>query len=97
MPNSLFNRFGNIGMRRNQQMPSQRPQNNILSQLMSLRNNPGGILDILLQSGKINQQQYTELQPYRNNPEAIGKYLIRSGNGGEISKAEQQANTMVNR
>lgn len=73
MPNSLFNRFGNIGMRQN----PQRPQNNILSQLMSLRNNPGGILDILLQSGKINQQQYTELQPYRNNPEAIGKYLIR--------------------
>lgn len=92
MPNSLFKRFGNIGMRQN----PQRPQNNILSQLMSLRNNPGGILDILLQSGKINQQQYTELQPYRNNPEAIGKYLIRSGNGGEISEAEQQANTMMN-
>lgn len=89
MPNPLFNKFGNIGMQR-------RPQNNIVSQLMSLRNNPGGILDILLQSGKINQQQYTELQPYKNNPEAIGKYLINRGFGGEISNAEQTANKMVN-
>ena len=66
------------------------------SQLMSLRNNPGGILDILLQSGKINQQQYTELQPYKNNPEVIGKYLINRGFGGAISNAEQTANRMVN-
>lgn len=90
MPNSLFNKYGNRGMQG-------RPQNNILSQLMSLKNNPGGILDILLQNGRINQQQYTELQPYKNNPEAIGKYLINRGFGGGISNAEQTANKMVNR
>ena len=90
MPNSLFNRFGNMGKQR-------APQNNLVSQLMSLRNNPGGILDILLQSGKINQQQYTELQPYKNNPEAIGRYLINCGKGVEISNAEQTANMMTRR
>ena len=89
MPTSLFNRFGNMGKRN--------PQNNLVSQLMSLRSNPGGILDILLQNGKINQQQYSELQPYRNNPEAIGKYLISYGKGAEISNAEQTANMMTHR
>ena len=89
MPNSLFNKFGNNGLQR-------RPQNNIVSQLMSLRSNPGGILDILLQNGKINQQQYTELQPYKNNPEAIGRYLISHGFGGAINSAEQVANKMMN-
>lgn len=90
MPNSLFNKFGNIGRQHT-------PQNNIFAQLMSLRSNPGGILDILLQSGKINQQQYTELQPYKNNPEAIGKYLINCGKGVEISNAEKTASMMTNK
>ena len=90
MPTSLFNRFGNKGVQ-------SRPQNNIISQLMSLRNNPGGILDILLQNNKITQQQYNELQPYKNNPEAIGRYLINSGFSKEISNAEQTANQMTNR
>ena len=90
MPNSLFNKYGNTGQQ-------YRPYNNLVTQLMSLRNNPGGILDILLQNGKINQQQYAELQPYKNNPELIGKYLINSGFGGDIKNAEQDANKMINK
>ena len=83
--NPLFKRFGQ----------NQQPNNsNIVSQLMSLRNNPGGILDILLQNGKITQQQYQELQPYRNNPEAIAKYLINSGKSAEINQAQQMANQL---
>lgn len=85
MPNPLFNRFGNQNIQRNN-------NGNMLSQLARLKNDPGYILDILLQSGKINQQQYNNLQPYRNNPEAIGKYLINNGHGKEIQQAEQLAN-----
>ncbi len=66
----------------------------ILSQLAQVKNNPGYVLDILLQNKKINQQQYNELQPYKNNPEAIGRYLINNGKGNEIHRAEQLANTI---
>lgn len=90
MANPLFNRFGN---QNNQQYYGQRNQgNNIISQLAMLKKNPGAILDILIQNGKINQQQYNDLQQYKNNPEMIGKYLINSGKANEINQAEQTAN-----
>ena len=84
MSNPIFNRYGNLGNN----------TGGIRSQLAQLKNNPGYILDILLQNKKITQQQYNELQPYKNNPEAIGKYLINSGKGNEIHQAEQLANTV---
>jgi len=59
-----------------------------------LKNNPGAILDILLQNGKINQQQYSELQQYKNNPEAVGNYLISHGKQNEIYQAEQDAKSI---
>ena len=76
MPNPLFNKFGT---------------NNISSQIMQIKNNPGTILDILFQKGKITQQQYNDLQPYKNDPEAIVKYLINNGKSYEINQAEQLA------
>lgn len=91
MSNPLFNRFGNIGSQNNYRTNS---RDNILVQLAQVSRNPSAILDILFRSGKINQQQYNELQQYRNNPEAIGKYLINSGKGGELSQAEQIVNNI---
>lgn len=85
MANSLFNRFGNSSGVTNQNANinnvgnNQNNQSNILSQLAKLKNNPGEILDILLQNGKINQQQYNELLPYKNRPELIGQYLLNNG------------------
>ena len=93
MPTPLFNRFGNFGGRQNYQ-PPRNPGNNILHQLAMLKNNPGAILDILLQNGKINQQQYSELQQYKNNPSAIGNYLINHGKQNEIYQAEQEARSI---
>lgn len=90
MANFLFQRYGNNQQRNIQQRNNQ----NIISQLMSLRNNPGGILDILFQSGKINQQQYNELQPYKNDPETIGRYLINNGWSDQIKQSEQVANQL---
>ncbi len=89
MPIPLFNKFGN----RNYNQPR---GNNILAQLIQAKNNPGYILDILLQNNKINQQQYNELQPYKNNPEMIGRYLINHGKAEEINRAEYDANRMGN-
>ena len=90
--NALFRRYGNPGPSSTPKAPN---KNNILSQLAMLRNNQGAILDILLQSGKITQQQYNELQPYRNNPEMIGRYLINNGRSAEINQAQQEANNRV--
>ncbi len=93
MPTPLFNRFGNPGWQQNYQ-PQRNPGNNILHQLAMLKNNPGAILDILLQNDKINQQQYSELQQYKNNPQAIGNYLISHGKQNEIYQAEQDAKSI---
>ena len=89
MANNLFSRFGNSSVAINQNVNANNISNsvnnnqnnklNILSQLAKLKNNPGEILDILLQNGKINQQQYNELLPYKNRPELIGQYLINNG------------------
>lgn len=84
MANPLFNRFGGGN--------NVQPQNNIISQFLRLQKNPGEILDVLLQSGKINQQQYNELQPYKNNPEMIGKYLMDNGNSNSINQIQQMLN-----
>lgn len=92
MPNNLFNRFGNMGLNQNYANTG----NNIKSQLAQLRRNPGAILDILFQNGKINQQQYFDLQQYKNNPEMIGRYLINNGKANEINQAQQDANQIGN-
>ena len=88
MPNDLFNRYGN--------MNNYNGATNIFSQLAMLRKNPAMILDILLQNGKINQQQYNDLQQFKNNPEMIGKYLINNGMRNEINHAQQVANQITN-
>ena len=88
MANPLYNMLMNnsVGM-------NFKPNNvmNIISQVRQLQNNPGQILDILLQSGKINQQQYNELQPYKNNPQQIFNYLVNNGNANALKQAQQQA------
>ena len=89
MANSIYNKYRNIS----QNIPRP-PQNNIMnliSQLRQVQQNHGHILDILLESGKINQQQYQELQPYKDNPQQIYNYLCNCGNTNELNKAIQQA------
>ena len=87
MANHLFNRFG-----------APQPQNNglvgLLTQYGQLQNNPGYILDILLNNGKINQMQYNELQKYKNNPVQIAQYLINNGNAQGLRNAENLINNM---
>ena len=84
MPNNLYNRYGNGNMYENH-------GEDIKSQLMRLKNNPGQILDILLQSGKINRQQYNDLQLYRNDPRQIVQYLVNNGKAAQINQAQQLA------
>lgn len=69
--------------------------NNIFAQLQQLRQNSGAILDILLQSGKINNQQYNELQPYKNNPQQIVNYLMNSGNANELNGIMNKVNNQM--
>lgn len=94
MSNPLFNRFGG------NQYQAQPPRGNgmlgLLSQFRQLQNDPGKILDVLLGSGKINQQQYNELQPVRNNPQQILNYLASHGNSTQINQATQMASQLAN-
>lgn len=82
------------GMAMSQQQTNQ--VNNLLLQVRALQNNPGAILDILAQNGKINQQQYYELQQYKNDPRQIVNYLISHGNAPQIDQASQQAGQYYN-
>ncbi len=86
MANPLFNMLG--GRINNS------PVGNIMNQYMQLKRDPGKILDLLFQNGKINMQQYNDLQPYRNNPQAIVNYLSMNGNANQINTAENLANQL---
>ena len=88
MPNSLFTMFGN---------DKNNMSGNILKQLAQIKRNPGAILDIMLQNGKIDYQQYNELQQYKNNPEMIVQYLMNKGKSNEINQSQQMANSMMNK
>lgn len=86
MGNPFYNRFNNM-MNHNQ-------YNNIfglINQAKQLEKNPGQILDILIQNGKIDQQQYNELQEYKSNPQQIFNYLINHGNAMQLNQAQQKA------
>lgn len=77
MANPLFNMLaGNI---------NNSPVTNIISQYQQLQKDPGKIVDILYQNGKINQQQFNELQPIKNNPEQIVNYLSKNGNSNLLN------------
>lgn len=93
MANSIYNKYKNLN-----QGFTRPPQNNglgnILAQLHQVQQNPSAILDILAQSGKINQQQYQELQQYKNNPQQIVNYLYNHGNANELEQAKQQMNNL---
>lgn len=89
MNGSLFDQFKNISS-----PMQQNAQPNILAQYMQLQNNPGGIIDILLQNGKINQAQYNDLQKYKNNPQMICAYLMNNGNNGQLNQIISGLNNM---
>ena len=94
MANPLFNKFGN-----NQSFGMRSGGNNgilgLINQYRQIQNDPGRILDILLNSGKINQQQYNDLQSVRNNPQQIINYLSMNGNVNQLNQASQMANQVM--
>lgn len=62
----------------------------IMSQVRQCQQNPNAILDILAQNGKINQQQYQELQQYNGNAQQIANYLMNHGCANQINQIMQQ-------
>lgn len=92
MSTSLFNRYGN-----NNPMPNNNGSVGgllgvILNQFNQVQKDPGKILDILFNNGKITQQQYNSLQPIKDNPQKIVQYLLQNGNGDQIRNASKFAN-----
>ena len=90
MGNPLFNRFGNMGNN-----SGGNHGNNILSQIAQIQKNPGAILDILMQNGKINQQQYNDLQQLKDNPQGIVNYLMNNGNPNQMNQVQQLVNQFM--
>ena len=58
-----------------------------------IRNNPNYMSQLLLQNGRINNQQYQEIQQLgiAGNPQAIGQYLMDHGmmNKQQVQEAYQ--------
>ena len=52
---------------------------NTIQQIQKIRQNPNQLGDLLLQNGKITQQQYEEISRMNGNPQQIGQYLMQSG------------------
>lgn len=85
MSNPLFSRFGNNHNATN----TNNGLLNILNQYKQIQNDPGKILDVLLNNGKITQQQYSDLQPIRSDPRQIVEYLSQHGNADQINRVAQ--------
>ena len=66
----------------------------IMQMVGQIRSNPSFASQLLLQQGKITNQQYNEIQQLGigNNPQAIGQYLMNHGimNSQQADMAKQQ-------
>ena len=70
---------------------------NLLQQIQMLKNNPSGIGQILYQNGKINQQQFGEIQKMQS-PEQITNYLLNNNimNNQQFNQLKNQAMQYMN-
>lgn len=70
---------------------------NLLQQIQMLKNNPSGIGQILYQNGKINQQQFGEIQKM-TSPEQITNYLLNNNvmNNQQFNQLKNQAMQLMN-
>ena len=76
----------------------------MMQYIQTLRQNPNQMSQFLLQQGRINKQQYDEIQSLGigGNPQAIGQYLMNHGmmNQQQVQDAYQNqavpiSNTMT--
>ena len=69
------------------------PMMQMMQYINNLRQNPNGMADFLLRQGRINKQQYDEIQSLGigGNPPAIGQYLMNHGmmNQSQVQDAYQ--------
>lgn len=52
---------------------------NMVQQIRNMQQNPNQLADLLMNSGKINQQQYEQIKQFNGNPQKIGEYLMQTG------------------
>lgn len=72
----------------------------IAQQVNQLRQNPNKIRDMLLNGGKITQEQYNAMKDM-TSPSQMGQYLLNNGVIGqnkmnELTQAAQQVQQMMN-
>ena len=66
----------------------------MIQQVRQARQNPNILGDMLLQNGKINQQQYEAIKQMNGNPQKIGEYLMQVGAMPQ-QQVQQACQTMV--
>lgn len=69
--------------------------NQVLQNIIAIRQNPNQMCDLLLQRGTITKQQYDQMQQMgiANNPQAIGQYMMSQGyfSGQQVMNAYQNS------
>lgn len=66
----------------------------MIQTIRQAQQNPNMLADMLMQNGKINQQQYDEIKKFNGNPQMIGEYLMQSGTMPQ-QQVQQAYQTMV--
>lgn len=74
--------------------------NNIIQMAMQIKNNPAQLGQLLYQNGKINQEQFSQLQG--KNPSQIGQYLLENNilpktQYEQLQQRAQQLQGLINR
>lgn len=72
MPNPLFNRFVGQGNPMSNAMQ-------VANLFRQIQNDPSKITDLLLQKGRISEEQYQEMQKFGGNPRMMVQYLLGQG------------------
>lgn len=69
---------------------------NALQQIKQMQQNPNGLCDLLLQKGKITEQQYNEMKQFNGNPQMIGEYLMQNGSINRQDATNMVSNVVPN-
>lgn len=72
MSNPLFNRFVGQGNPMSNAMQ-------VANLFRQIQNDPSKITDLLLQKGRISEEQYKEMQKFGGNPRMMVQYLLGQG------------------
>lgn len=79
MSNKFFDQFGRFGPTGRQNANPMLNAINMAQMFRKIQNDPSQIADLLLNNGKITNEQYKDIQKFNGNPQLIVQYLLKDG------------------